>query len=500
MLTRKAASGVGLMLAANILGRAAGIVSQIVAGAILLDEDFGVFAMAIGITTLSGMLRGGEIQNYLVSLPPTRRRLRNGSVFWVSELLYLIGVVPTILLAPSIARWFDQPDLTALLWLLSASMLLAPVRFVLRSRLNAELRFGTNAMAGLINTLVQYPLTILLAILLRSPLALGIPVLIGVAVEILYLFVQVRPHPADFIPSGRLIWKVLHRLRWLIAVAAMTSLWNGGDYMIAEFLVPPAVLGTYYLGYQLAVQPGRLFMTAVTNVLVPVVRRVGRDKARLAAIMHRMIGTGGLGIAIVNLSILASIESLEAVIWAGKWQSAVLGVQTLSIGLTYTAILSIAATPLLAERRYFESFLINAVRAIAVVGGAGTGALLFPTSAGIAGTVATFMATTSILAIAGVAARMNISIGPLLIHLARCTLPIAASALISAWIGRMILDEFGRERPQAIFATIACLASYAALTMVATRLIPPQTRRETIGLIPARLRRPLGLGSFDSQE
>ncbi len=481
------------MLVANILGRGAGIVSQVVAGAILLDDDFGVFAIAIGITTLSGLLRGGEIQSYLVSLPPSRRRLRTGSVFWVSELLYLLGVLPTLALAPAIADWFEQPDLVPLLWLLSGSMLLAPARFVLRSRLNAELRFGVNAMAGLINTLVQYPLTIVLAIWLRSPLALGIPVLAGVAVEIVFLVVQARPHRSDFIPSRRLMFAVLFRLRWLIAVAAMTSLWNSGDYFIAEFLVPPAVLGTYYFGYQLAVQPGRLFMTSVTNVLVPVVRRIGRDRDRLQAVMHRMTGTGGLGIAIVNLSIVAGIEPVEVLIWGGKWQDAVLGVQTLSLGLTYTAILSITATPLLAERRYFESFVINGIRALAVVGGAGVGAVLFPTAGGIATTVAALMATTSIVAIGGIARWMSIPAGPLLVHLLRCTLPIAGAAIMSAWIGHLLLESLGRDRAHAMIAASGCGVSYVALTLLATLLVPLQTRREALDLIPARVRSRLGI-------
>ena len=35
----------------------------------------------------------------------------------------------------------------------------------------------------------------------------------------------------------------------------MMSLWTSGDYAVAEFIVPAAILGTYYFGYQLGCSP-----------------------------------------------------------------------------------------------------------------------------------------------------------------------------------------------------------------------------------------------------
>ena len=488
MLTQRTAHGVSAMLVANVLGRVAGLAAQIITGFALLDTEFGVFAMAIGITTVAGLLRGGEIQNYLVSLPPARRRFRTGSAFWLAEIFTLAGVIPTLLLAPTLGSWLEQPGIVPLLWILSATMLLAPVRFVLYARLNAELRFSSVAKSTLINTLVQYPLIIILALTLGNALALCIPVLIGVVVELVYLLMKVRPVRSDFLPSWRLMPGVLYRIRWLVAVAAMTSLWTSGDYLVAEFFVPANILGVYYFGYQLAVQPGRLFMITVTNIIIPVVRRVGEDSARLRSVTKRLIGTGGFAIASVNIAMLAGIAPLEALIWKGKWDDSVFAVQVLSIGLTYTAILGMATSILMAERRYLESLASNAVRALAVMVGAGIGAIIWADVDGIATTVSISMGVAGIGTTAWLGTRYGVPLLSTIPHLLRCTLPVMVAGVLSAWLGEWMLDRIDWGRGSAILAGITSGGLYGALLLVGLRILPQQTRTEILSLVPARLR------------
>ena len=124
MLTKKTTFGVGAMFAANVIGRIAALVAQVITGWVLTDLDFGVFAVATTCANMAGLLRGGDIQIYLVSLPPKRRRFRTGSVFWISEGFYLLGVVPMVAAAPWIAEYFQSPDLVPLLWILGITSLL----------------------------------------------------------------------------------------------------------------------------------------------------------------------------------------------------------------------------------------------------------------------------------------------------------------------------------------------------------------------------------------
>ncbi len=488
MLTQRTAHGVSAMLVANVLGRIAGLAAQIVTGFVLLDTEFGVFAMAIGITPVAGLLGGGQIQNYLVSLPPARRRFRTGSAFWLAEIFTLAGVIPTLLIAPTLGSWLEQPDVVPLLWILSASMLLAPVRFVLYARLNAQLKFGTVARSTLVNTLVQYPMIIILALTLGNALALCIPVLVGVVVELVFLLIKVRPVRSDFLPSWRLMPGVLYRIRWLVAVAAMTSLWTSGDYLVAEFFVPASIMGIYYFGYQLAVQPGRLFMMTVTNIITPVIRPVGHDSDRLKSITKRLIGTGGFVIASVNIAMMAGIAPLETLIWNGKWSDSVFPVKVLSVGLTYTAILGIATSILIAERRYLESLASNGMRAIAVMVGAGIGATIWADVDGIATTVSISMGIVGIGTTAWLGTRYGVRLLNTIPHLLQCTVPVILAGVLAAWIGEEILDRLDAGRGYALIAGMASGGAYGVLLLASLRILPKQTRMELVSLVPNRVR------------
>ena len=492
MLTRQAARGASLMLAASLTGRGAALGAQVVTGLLLSQEDFGIFAAAIGVQAIAGLLRGADAQSYLVTLPPARRRFRTGTVFWVSMCLYLLGLVPMLAAAPELGRHFEDDRIVALLWILGGTMCVSPFRYVLRARVNAELKFGSNAIATLVNNFATYPLQILIAIVYRDPVALALPVLVGSIAEVIYLWAVARPHRCDFIPRRRFVLPVIRELRWLLCVAAMMSLWTSGDKTVAEFLVPTAVLGTYFFGYQLAIQPGRLFSTTVMNVLIPVVRRVSHDPIRLRGAIRRLIGTGGFAVAGINLTLLALIGPLERLVWDGRWAEAVVAVQVLAAALAYTSILGIATAPFLAERRYAESLVINGIRAVGVIGGALVGSLASGTVAGISSWVAACMAISGIGGIAWIMGRYQVPAVPVLGHLARCTVPLLVAGAVAAWAGNVMLDWMGEGRWAAIPALLAGGVTYSVLAAVSATILPADTRREVVGLAMGPVRRVLG--------
>ncbi|MBC02116.1 MAG: hypothetical protein CMJ34_02260 [Phycisphaerae bacterium] len=490
MLTQRLAGGAGLLLITSFFGRFLALLAQIVTGLVLSDGDFGIYAAAVGLQTFAGITRGGDAQTYLVTLPPTQRRFRVGTVFWISTSLYLLGIIPMLAVAPFVAERFEEPILVPLFWILSATLLTAPVRYVLQAKVNAHLEFRANAKGVFIADVTAYLLMVVLALTIRNPLALAIPILVGCLAQVLYLWKVARPRRTDFTPHRRFVVPVLYQLRWLIAVAAMMSLWTSGDYAVAEFLVPAAILGTYYFGYQLAVQPGRLFTTNLTNVLVPVVCRVMHEPERLRSAIRRLLGTGGFTIAIVNLGMFAVIASLEQLIWNGRWSDVVHPVQILSVGLIYSSILTIITSPFMAERKYLETFVCNAVRAGGIVGGAAIGASVGGgTVESIAAWVGGSMIATSLIAIFWITRRYGLDGFDAVRHLIRCTAPVIVAGLIAAVVDGRLLDLLGEGRTAGAI-TIACSGTVFLLLVSASLfVVPRETGRETWSIISSRIPR-----------
>jgi O-antigen/teichoic acid export membrane protein len=489
MLTRSAARGAGLTLAASLVGRIAAAVAQIVTGLFLVQEEFGYYASAIGLLTMAGLFRGGSIQLYLGTLAPSHRRFRTGTVFWVSMSLYLVGLVPLLIAAPAIADHLEAPSVVPLIWIITGTTLQVPFRSVLRSRLNTRFRFGAGAVAQVVNDSIVSILTIILAIVLHNAMALAIPVLVGGLVEVLLLFRMARPHRTDFVPRRRFVRPVLHQMRWLIGVSAMMSLWTSGDYAVAEFLVPTAILGGYYFGYQLAVQPGRLFNVSMMNVLVPVVRRVAHDPVRMRSALQRMLGLGGFAITLINVALLGLIEPVERLVWNGRWADVVTAVQILTIGLSFASLFNMATAPFMAERRYREALLCNGLRAVGIVGGAAIGSVVDGTVNGIAMWVSGLMTVSSLAGIAWIVRGYGVRAWPMLGHMMRCTIPVILAASAAAWAGSEALTWLGTERVPAAGATAIAGCTFAVSVVIALVAIPGSVRTQMFDLAPARIRR-----------
>jgi O-antigen/teichoic acid export membrane protein len=491
MLTRSAARGAGLTLIASLAGRVAAALAQIVTGLYLLPDEFGYYASAIGLLTVAGLFRGGSIQMYLGTLAPTRRRYRTGTVFWVSMGLYLVGVIPLLAAAPAIARHLDAPSVVPLVWITIGSMLQAPIRSVLRSRLNTRFRFGAGALAQVVNDGIVSVLTIVLAITLKSAMALAIPVFVGGVAELLMLAVMTRPDRTDFVPHRRFVLPVLHQLRWLIAVSAMMSLWTSGDYFIAQFLVPTAILGAYYFGYQIAVQPGRLFNVTMMNVLVPLVRKVAHDPVRMRSALRKMLGLGGFAITLMNVGMLALIEPVERLVWGGRWADVVQAVQVLTIGLSFASLFSVATSPFMAERRYRDALLCNGLRAVGIIAGAAIGSAIGGTVDTIAAWVSGLMTVTSILGIAWIVRGYGVPAVPMIAFMARCTVPAILAAIAAAAMGSVALQSLGTGRVPAVAATAVTGTAFAGFIAIAFLLIPRTVQGQMVDLVPDPLRRRL---------
>ena len=205
-----------------------------------------------------------------------------------------------------------------------------------------------------------------------------------------------------------------------------------------------------------------------------------------------MAGTAHREAAPLLLAVSGAAPPLERLVWNERWAEAVTAVQVLSAALIYTSILSIATAPFLAERRYGESLVINGIRAAGVLGGAVVGSILSGTATGISTWVAICMSASGFLGIAWVMNRYGVAWRPIILHLLRCTTPLLVAGTIAAWLGALVMDELGPGRWSAVPALLVSGATLTVLGLLATAILPTDTRREVVGLAMGPVRRVLG--------
>ena len=91
-------------------GRLATALSQIVAAVYLSPTDFGVYAAAVGITTVTTALRAGGTGNHVQTMTPAEFEYDAGRFFRYSIVFTAFGAVLTMALAWPLAHWFASSN------------------------------------------------------------------------------------------------------------------------------------------------------------------------------------------------------------------------------------------------------------------------------------------------------------------------------------------------------------------------------------------------------
>jgi PST family polysaccharide transporter len=306
----------------------AGIITLILTQ--LLDpRDFGLVALTylahqlIAHTALVGF-HDALIQR------PTLEDADLDSAFWSIILTCGTGAILVIVLAPFLARWFNQPLLAPLLIVMAFAAMLRALSTVQRALLNRRLDFRTPTVARAAGLLLGGILAVLLALLGGGPWSLIAEVTMIDLVGAIWVWRTVH-----YVPR----WRVdRSSLRHLWAFAPSVTLFTLLSYIITEtddqligFYLGPKELGFYVLAYSFMSWPVHDILGGASVVLYPILSRFQDDLPRLQATYLESLQLASL-FAFPTLTLLA-ITGPVLVPWllGPKWEAIVLTMQILAI-------------------------------------------------------------------------------------------------------------------------------------------------------------------------
>ena len=84
-----------LMTLAGLAGRASALLSNIIVGVFLTQQEIGTYAVAVGILGFTAMLRAGGSAHYLPTIRPEDYDREAGRIFWWGLLFLMLGAVAT---------------------------------------------------------------------------------------------------------------------------------------------------------------------------------------------------------------------------------------------------------------------------------------------------------------------------------------------------------------------------------------------------------------------
>jgi PST family polysaccharide transporter len=395
----RAAQGFSWMLLQTVFGKLAGIVTQVVLGRLLLQDDFALVGLAYVVTAFAGIVQDAGLSQVLIH---RQRRFRQWSniVAWMSLASGLCAAALIAGAAPVAARIYQEPRLVPLLLLLAAGAPLNTIGVVPGVLLQITMRFRFLAIAQFGFTLLTASLTILMATLDCGPYAIVVPPMLTAVVRGVIYWSVARP-PLRYHPDfGR--WRyVLGDSALILASAFFVTVTMQADNLVLGLLATKDVLGAYYFGFNLSMQTTLLITATLTSVLFPVLSKLQHEPQRQCAAFlqaARIVALVGVPACVLQASVA---DPIMRAVFGTKWLAAIPIVQILSVGSALQLVNAPAMSLIQAQGRFKIMFRLTVLLSMlflmlvivgAMAGGAigvavaatvaaGVGGLLVPTIA-----------------------------------------------------------------------------------------------------------------------
>lgn len=314
-----------------VVGKLLSFLTQIVLGRLLLDEDFGVFAIATSIANFLRVFNDGGVAQVLIQRGAAQFEKLTPPAFWIGICFSSVTGVLLAIASPWIATIYGDSRLMPLLWVFALTVVLSAPATLFKAKLRIDLRFKTLAWIGTAWFAFRYLGTILLAYLGYGAMSFVLPLPFVSIFECLATYAATRIIPWEGGWQLSLWPSILGNSLWVMLAAFARGLARNGDYLVLGLLVLPGLVGQYFFGYQLTAQFAILMASNVQFVLFPVLSRLASDPDRQARAIVKTIRLMMLVSGPVCLLVAVNIEALEAVLWDKKWAMAVPLMQIFSI-------------------------------------------------------------------------------------------------------------------------------------------------------------------------
>jgi O-antigen/teichoic acid export membrane protein len=361
-LGRSVGHGAATLMGASLVMRALNFLGQIVLGAMLLDQDFGLFAIANSVAAFVLVLQDGGMSTLVVQRGEKAYEEIEGSAFWLGLAFNLAAGGILAALAVPVARLYGEPALIPMLLIIAASIPLHAFAAVPKARLRMQMRFGALSAIEVMHAVVRYGGMIIGAVAGLGPVAFVAPLPLIAILESIAAYVVTRRTPWMSAPVRDRWRPLLDASFWLIASGFAGSTLYMGSHMALGLTASTALVGIYYFGYSFVQQSGHLIITTAERVLLPVFSRLHAERERQRSAVVRTLRA----VSVLGFSACAALGALfaplEHLIWKGKWGAAVGVVQIMAITYPFF-ILHVIARSVVTGKGHFRAQAYSVVAA-----------------------------------------------------------------------------------------------------------------------------------------
>jgi O-antigen/teichoic acid export membrane protein len=307
------------MIAVRTLDRGLGFISTIVLARLLVPEDFGLVAMATSVLALLEMLSAFGFDVALIRQTSSDRT--DYDTAWTFNVLVGLTVaLVLVLLAYPAARFYGEPRLVRVMFVLAAAPLCQGLENIGVVAFRKDLNFRTEFMWLTGRRLISFVTVLPLAFLLRSYWALVAGIVIGRGAGMLLSYV-VHPYRPRFSFARRL--ELLGFSKWVVTVNILSFFLQRGSDLIVGRGLGSGPLGIYSIAVEVASLPTSELVAPINRAVYPAFSKIAHDRPQLKQEYLGVMSVIAL-VAIPMAMGLAAVGAQVVILLLGeKWLPAV---------------------------------------------------------------------------------------------------------------------------------------------------------------------------------
>jgi len=279
------------------------------------------------------------------------------TAFWSGIIFSIFLYAVVFWMAPLIARFYNQPELTLITRIVFIDFLIKPFGFIYAALEEKSLNYDKLAKAQLVSLLGAGAMAVLLAFLGYGVWCLVFQCLVSSFLRVVALAIMV-----DWRPRWRFSFR---RLKELLDFGIHVTLNNiikffceNIDYLLVGKLLGPTALGIYTLAFRLSRYPLEKFWRVFGKMLFPAFSSFQDDLERLQKNIMRISAAGCLILTPFLVVLLFGIKPIVTLLIGEKWLDTV-GIIRIFIAYIFFMSLSFGDEPLI--------FVLNKVKTLNLI-------------------------------------------------------------------------------------------------------------------------------------
>lgn len=297
--------------------QAVSLVVSIVLARILSPSDYGTIALITVFINILNVFVDSGLGSALIQKKDADN-IDFSTVFYTNVVFCVVLYAVMFFASPLIAKFYNRPELTSLVRVLSITILISGVKNIQQSYVSRTLQFRKFFFATLVGTIIAAVLGIWMAYHGAGVWALVTQQLTNLTIDTIILWITVKWRP-DFVFSFQRL-KGLFSYGWKLLVSALLdTVYNNLRNLIIGKKYSSEDLAFYTKGELFPKTIVSNINNAIDSVLLPAMSAEQDDKIRVKQMTRRAIKTSTFCIAPLMMGLAACAENIVKLLLTDKW-------------------------------------------------------------------------------------------------------------------------------------------------------------------------------------